>query len=89
MMISKKRRISKHVRFSRVLNVTTFKRVSAAEAKHVWYESADRHAMKSEGREMASSYRKFGDLRQGNTDYRGFENYSEHEHLLCCPRLHQ
>jgi len=72
-------RTKKSVRFNNCVRVAPFEKVTSTEAKDVWLNSMELASIKSEGREMASSYRKLLLETQHRSqeflsNYRGFEN---------------
>jgi len=74
-------RTKKSVRFNNCVRVAPFEKVTSTEAKEVWLTSTELAAIKTEGRELASTYRKLLLEHQQNqqsqeslSNYRGFEN---------------
>jgi len=71
---------NKSVRFNNCVRVAPFEKVTSTEAKEVWLTSTELAAIKTEGRELASTYRKLLLEHQQNqsqeslSNYRGFEN---------------
>mmetsp|Transcript_40060 Transcript_40060/g.46087 ORF Transcript_40060/g.46087 Transcript_40060/m.46087 type:complete len:339 (-) Transcript_40060:62-1078(-) len=72
---------NKSVRFNNCVRVAPFEKVTSTEAKDVWLNSMELASIKSEGREMASSYRKLlletqqhRSQESSLSNYRGFEN---------------
>jgi len=73
-------RTKKSVHFNNCVRVAPFEKVTSTEAKDVWLNSMELASIKSEGREMASSYRKLlletqhRSQESSLSNYRGFEN---------------